>query len=232
MNNKQSALLNTAKNLGISILNIEEYKNKDSILSCKCNALGHNFTNSVEYLLKTNFECLECKLYDSSHIKDNIPFFLSLDAATYNTGISIFNKEGQLLSHKLFSIGKKNDFFERIKILKEEIDGIVKNFNIKCLILESVQLQTNAQLFMKLSMLQGVIRYDAINDLKIDLVTIAPDEWRSYNHVYGTKRDEQKKASIERVKKVCGIEVGDDEADSICLGYCGVYKYYNNSPED
>ena len=40
------------------------------------------------------------------------PFFLALDAASYVTGMSIFNKEGQLLGHKTVSIDKKKIFYK------------------------------------------------------------------------------------------------------------------------
>ena len=57
MNNKQNNLYLLAKGLGVSILNIEDYHNKDSELICKC-SFGHEIEHPVEYLLKTNFECL------------------------------------------------------------------------------------------------------------------------------------------------------------------------------
>ncbi len=54
------------------------------------------------------------------------------------------------------------------------------------------------------------------------------DEWRSYNHIYGTKRPEQKLAAIERAKKIFKTDIPEDESESIFLGKYGISLYYKN----
>lgn len=228
---KQSNLLALAEKLGVSIMNIEDYQNKTSILQCKCKN-GHMITDTVDYLLKTNFECLDCLHVNAANVTNTTPFFLSLDAASYVTGMSIFNKEGQLLGHKTFSIDKKKDFFTRIAELKREIIKIIQENDIKCVILEDIQYQQNPVLFKKLAMLQGVIRYTIIEELQIDLITAMADEWRAFNHIYGVKRAEQKKAAIDRAIKIFHDEIPEDESESIFLGYYGINRYYANSCEE
>ena len=120
MNQKQSNLINYAKGLGVVIDDIENYTNKESIIHCRCKS-GHLIQGSIDYLLKTSFECLECEKEKQKNIVDTTPYFLSLDAATYTTGMSIFNKEGQLLGHKTFNVDKKKDYFTRLKLIIEEI---------------------------------------------------------------------------------------------------------------
>lgn len=232
MNNKQSNLCALAEKLGVNILNIENYQNKDSVLKCSCSSHGHIIEGTVDYLLKTNFECMECLHLNAVNVQDVTPFFLSLDAASYVSGMSLFNKAGQLLGHKTFSIDKKKDFFERVEELKREVTKIATENNIQCIILEDIQYQQNPVLFKKLAMLQGVLRYTIIKELDIDLITAMADEWRSYNHIYGTKRPEQKKAAIERAKAIFRDDIPEDESESIFLGYYGIHQYYNNSKED
>ena len=140
MNSKQEALVRLAQENGVTILNAEEYKNRDSIIKCKCNALGHIFEDTVTDMMRSNFQCFECFKYDAQHVKDRTPYFLALDAASYTTGMSIFNRDGQLLGHKAFVIEKKKDFFTRVKELRDEIVRIVKQDNIKCVILEEAKL--------------------------------------------------------------------------------------------
>lgn len=231
MNQKQSNLLTLATKLGVDILNIYDYQNKDSIIKCLCSSHGHIIENTVDYLLKTNFECIECMHLKAIDVTDTTPFFLSLDAASYVTGMSLFNKEGQLLGHKTFSIDKKKDFFERVEELKREIEKIVKENNIQCVILEDIQYQQNPILFKKLAMLQGVLRYTIINELKVQLITAMADEWRAYNHIYGVKRQDQKKAAIERAHAIFKDDIPEDESESIFLGYYGIYVY-NNEPQE
>ena len=232
MNNKQSNLCALAEKLGVNILNIENYQNKDSVLRCSCSSHGHIIEGTVDYLLKTNFECMECLHLNAVNVQDVTPFFLSLDAASYVSGMSLFNKAGQLLGHKTFSIDKKKDFFERVEELKREVIKIATENNIQCIILEDIQYQQNPVLFKKLAMLQGVLRYTIIKELDIDLITAMADEWRSYNHIYGTKRPEQKKAAMERAKAIFRDDIPEDESESIFLGYYGIHQFYNNSKED
>ena len=176
MSQKQTNLLNLANNLGIDILNIEDYANKDSVLSCKCKKYGHTISNSVDNLIKTGFECIECLSKNALNVQDIVPFFLSLDAASYVTGLSLFNKEGQMLSHSTISIDKKKLFFPRLKEIVEQIRQIIRDNNIQCVILEDIQYQQNPILFKKLAMLHGVLRYTIIEELDLPLITAMADE--------------------------------------------------------
>lgn len=232
MTTKQSNVYALARRLGINILNIDDYQNKDSILLCECCSHKHRYENSVDNLLKNNFECLECIHEHMKNIQDNKPFFLALDAATYVTGMSLFNKGGQLLAHKTFSIDKKKDFFTRIKELKEEVERIVTGNNIQCVILEDIQYQQNPALFKKLAMLQGVLRYTIIENLNIELITAMADEWRAFNHISGTKRQEQKQAAIDRAKLIFHDDIPEDESESIFLGLYGINRFYSNYVEE
>lgn len=227
MSQKQDSIKTFASSKNITVLNLDEYKNKDSVLTCEC-VNGHKLQASAEHLLKTGFECIECLALAESTITDTQPYFLALDAATYTTGMSIFNKEGQLLGHKTFSVDKKKDYFTRLKEIVQEIYNIIVKQDIQCVILEDCQYQQNPALFKKLAMLQGVIRYWVINVLDIELITAYPDEWRSYNNIFGTKRPEQKLAAIERARKIYHTEIPEDESESIFLGKYGVHQYYKN----
>ena len=60
INQKQSNLINYARGLGVVIDDIENYANKESVIHCRCGN-GHLIQGSIDYLLKTSFECLECE---------------------------------------------------------------------------------------------------------------------------------------------------------------------------
>ena len=111
---------------------------------------------------------------------------------------------------------------------KIEIIKIIQTNNIQCVILEDVQYQQNPVLFKKLAMLQGIIRFTIVKELKVQLITAMADEWRSYNHIYGTKRPIQKLAAIERSRKIFKTEIPEDESESIFLGMYGINQYYKN----
>lgn len=81
-------------------------------------------------------------------------------------------------------------------------------------------------------MLQGVLRYTIIEELGVQLITAMADEWRAYNHIYGGKRQEQKKAAIERAKAIFKDEIPEDESESIFLGYYGIHVYSEGPQEE
>lgn len=232
LNQKQNNLLTLAVNKGVEILNIADYQNKNSILTCRCVKGQHEFHNTVEMLLNTDFECIQCLQEEVRNVKDLTPFFLALDAASYVTGASIFNKEGQLLGHKTISLSKKELFFNRVHALKQEIDKIIQEQNIQCVILEDIQYQQNPILFKKLAMLQGVLRYTVIQEHGLPLITALADEWRSYNHIWGLKRQDQKKAAIERAHTIFQTDIPEDESESIFLGYYGIHLFNTNAQEE
>lgn len=232
LNQKQNNLLTLANGIGVDILNIQDYQNKESYLKCKCKKCGHIIEGSVETLLKVNFECLNCLSILASNVEDRKPFFLSLDAASYTTGMSIFNIKGQLLGHKTFNTNKKDDFLTRVKELRNEVIRLIKENEIKCVILEDIQYQQNPALFKKLAMLQGILRYAIVEELDIELITAMADEWRSYNHIFGGKRQEQKRAAMERARSIFHREIPEDESESIFLGYYGISRFNSNIIED
>jgi len=232
LNQKQNNLLTLAVSKGVEILNIADYQNKNSILTCRCIKGKHEFQDTVDGFLRTDFECIKCLQEEVRNVQDLTPFFLALDAASYVTGASIFNRQGQLLGHKTISLEKKKVFFDRVNDLKQEIDKIIKEQHIQCVILEDIQYQQNPILFKKLAMLQGVIRYDVIQEHHLPLITALADEWRAYNHIYGVKRQEQKQAAIERAHTIFQTDIPEDESESIFLGYYGIYLFNTEQLEE
>lgn len=231
MNQKQNSLYISAKEKGIEITNIEDYLNRDSILTCTCSN-KHTITNSVANLLKTDFECIGCLAMGECNISDSIPFFLSLDAATYVTGYALFNKQGQLLRHGTIEIEKRKDYFDRLAEIKQQIIDIIKDNGISCVILEDIQYQQNPELFKKLGMMHGLIRFTIIKELGIELITAMADEWRSFNNISGTKRPEQKKAAIEKAKLIYNDDISEDESEAIFLGKYGIDLFKRNKTEE
>ena len=76
------------------------------------------------------------------------------------------------------------------------------------------------------------MRFAIIEELKIDLITAMADEWRAYNHIYGSKRAEQKEAAINRAHLIFHDDIPEDESESIFLGYYGINRYYDRRPEE
>jgi Holliday junction resolvasome RuvABC endonuclease subunit len=224
MTQKQSNLLSFLEHKAFTVKNIEDYKNKNSILKVQC-PNGHSFAATVDVLLKTNLECLMCLKNEAAEISKLPPFFLAVDAATYSTGLAFFDRKGNLLGHQMFVVDKKVTYFDRLSRIKEEIIRLIKENKIKCVILEDIQYQQNPALFKKLAMLQGVLRFAIVKEAQIELVTALADEWRSFNNILGQKRAEQKEAAKKRGKIIFQKDISEDEVEAIFLGLYGINKY-------
>lgn len=83
---------------------------------------------------------------------------------------------------------------------------------------EDIQNQANNETYKKLAYCQSAIYlWCYFNDIHCS--TLGPSHWRSVlGGNFGRKREEQKKAAIEYVRRACNKEVSSDEADAICIG--------------
>ena len=224
LNKKQEKIILAARDRQCEILNIQDYKDKQSLITYKC-ARGHENTKTVETIQKQNFECVECLSHFHLSVTNTAPYYLSLDAATYVTGYALFNKEGQKITNGVITIPKKTEYYERLRILKESILEIIYKNNVKVVILEDVQYQFNPVLFKKLSMMQGYIRMGIIKEAHRPLVTAMANEWRSYNNIISQKRKPQKADAISRAIAIFKEQYTEDESEAILLGMYGIYKY-------
>lgn len=86
----------------------------------------------------------------------------------------------------------------------------------------------NPQVQRMLTMIVGAIMGYCIEH-NIVYNEMRPTEWRKYSkkrdEKLPRKREDLKKWSVSRVKELYGIDVSDDESDSILLGYAYVNKY-------
>ncbi len=153
---------------------------------------------------------------------------LALDASTHNTGWSIFNNK-ELKEYGYFS-ASSIDLIKRIyKMITELNDLLLKN-QINIIVLEEVrpELGKNMQTYKALMYLQAAIIFlvhEHFSSIKVEFIN--PSEWRKICGIQtgrGIKRKELKQADINFVKEIYDIDVNDDEADAIGIGYAYVSK--------
>lgn len=106
---------------------------------------------------------------------------------------------------------------ERMKEMNDYIIALIDNVNPDYIVFENVQFQNNYGTFQQLSQLQGVIMAYLFK-INIGFTIIEPTAWKSCCKIKGRKREEQKANTIIYVKEKYGIDVTEDEADSIGIG--------------
>lgn len=138
---------------------------------------------------------------------------LALDQSTRCTGWCLMQDKQYKSSGVLF-VENLDDTIERMKLMYEEIKKIIKEVKPDVVMIEDVQYQQNIQALKTLSQLQGIIMA-YLYDLNIPFYIIPSTGWKSYCKIKGKKREEQKKNTQKYVKNTYGLDVSEDEADSI-----------------
>lgn len=150
---------------------------------------------------------------------------LAIDQAR-NGAWSIFDsKTSALLEHGTFSFDvKKYTFPEAVLQIEQLIYSLIKQYKIRYVAIEDIQLRVNAQSFKKLAQLQGVL-VNLCEKHKLHYGLVAPTRWQTYCKEYYTAKDKERKFANTKELSTCyvsdvfALETSNDNlADAICIG--------------
>ena len=158
---------------------------------------------------------------------------LALDQATYTTGLTVLSN-GKIVKVSHFEcVG--NDLGDRLEQLRNNIQRLIKEYNIDEVVFEDIQLQdvngskeTGIKTFKMLAEAFGVV-HELLTELKIKYSIAQPIKWKAHFKIAGKGRTQEKKMAQAYVKKTYNITCTEDEADSLCIAY---YHYDNNNAFD
>lgn len=149
---------------------------------------------------------------------------LSLDLSSKSSGWAIF-KDSMLIDSGCVT-SSSTDLMKRINVMKDGIKTIVEKYNPDKVVAEEVRPENgmqNVKTHRALMWVQAAIAlmlYDY--NKKIELELIYPSSWRAAIGIKtgrGIKRTSLKEKDIQFVKENYNLDVNDDEADAICIGY-------------
>ena len=150
---------------------------------------------------------------------------LSLDLSTKSSGWAIF-EDGLLKDYGCIT-SSSTDLLKRINVMIDGFNEILQKHNdINKVIAEEVRPENglqNIKTHRALMWLQGGIALAlyAFNK-KLELELIYPSSWRSSIGIKtgrGVRRSSLKEKDIQFVKENYNLDVNDDVADAICIGY-------------
>lgn len=160
---------------------------------------------------------------------------LTLDLSTKSTGYS-FWENNKLVDYGLIT-ASSTDLIKRIHKIVDELSKTIKEKSANCIIenviVEEVRPENglqNIQTHRALMWLQGAVAAMLHDEYGLSLTYIYPNEWRSHCGIKtgaGIKRESLKKKDIEFVKENFNIDVNDDIADAIGIGYGYLHKQNN-----
>ncbi len=149
---------------------------------------------------------------------------IALDMSTKSTGYAIY-KHNKLVQYNYIT-ATSNDLFNRIKVMLNAINKLLEqNPDLEYVIMQQVRQEgfVNVKTYKALMYLQGCVQmiiHQKFKHLQTDF--LYPSSWRKVCKIKqgrGVQRKQQKQLDIQWVKQNFNIEVNDDIADAIGIGY-------------
>lgn len=154
---------------------------------------------------------------------------IAIDASTKSTGIAIYKHNK--LEYIDCVTASSTDLFSRIKVMVDNIKQLLsKNLDIAYLVLEQVRQDNfvNVKTYKALMYLQGCIAMMVHQNFKhITVDFMYPSQWRKVCKIKqgrGVQRQAQKLNDINWVKENFNLDVNDDIADAIGIGFAYINK--------
>jgi Holliday junction resolvasome RuvABC endonuclease subunit len=148
---------------------------------------------------------------------------VGIDGSTKSTGICEF-VDGKYIKHTLIDCHKEKDAMKRIPMMANKICKYLDEIDdIDVIIMERSILKANIDTLQKLSNLAGAIMLYAYRR-GIKFENPVPSVWRKkigLEQSKNVKREALKLEAIKAVKQEYGLDVSDDEAESILLARSG-----------
>lgn len=150
---------------------------------------------------------------------------ISIDSSSSKTGWTYFEnaqyKKSGVIDFDTNECKKKykGNSDKRIEDMCLAIINLLKEYKPDIIVIEKLNVGRNMVAVRCLSKVIGVVYcYSILNDCFY--YEIQTSQWRSQIGIQAKnrKRDEFKQLAVEYVKNTLGIDVMDDEADSICAG--------------
>ena len=157
---------------------------------------------------------------------------MAIDASTKSSGCAIFNDKKLETYYCLTA--SSSDLINRINKIITELEQILQKHPVEKIILEEVRPEgglQNIKTHKALMYLQAAIVFlvhERFKNIEIDY--IYPNEWRKICGIKtgaSVRREILKSKDIAFVKQFYGIDVNDDIADAIGIGYAYVNKLNN-----
>ena len=148
---------------------------------------------------------------------------MALDQSTKITGYSVWENNNLVDYGVLEANTKEKNPVERMYQMYFLVKDLINKLQPNFVSIEGVQFQNNFATYGKLSQVQGII-ISILFNINVPFIIVEPSVWKSFCGIKGRKRVEQKANTIVMVKDKFDIEVSEDIADAIGIGYYTVNK--------
>ena len=145
---------------------------------------------------------------------------ISIDPGYERVGIAVLEKNSgreELIFSECFKTLATEKHEERLKLISEEIEKIIKKYKPETLAIETLFFKTNAKTVMKVSEARGVILYTAAR-CALTVKEFTPLQIKVAVTGYGKSDKSQTTEMVKRLIKIPKPIKYDDEYDAIACG--------------
>lgn len=149
---------------------------------------------------------------------------MSLDISTKSTGVAFFDTDTKELLHYECVAASSPNVYNRIEKITNRIEELVKEYKPEICISEEPEpafVKNNIDVYRKLTFIHGAICL-MLNHYKLTMELITSSAWRKKVGIKtgrGITRSVLKQEDVKKTKELFNLDVNDDIADAILMGY-------------
>jgi crossover junction endodeoxyribonuclease RuvC len=151
---------------------------------------------------------------------------LGIDPGLRYCGFGIAQKIGQkviLLDYGLLQMSSSQSLVERVGIFYRHYDELIRKYQVDTVILETPFLGKNAQNFLKLGYLRGIL-YLLADQHKLTILEFTPKQVKLAITGYGSADKAQVARVIQQLFPKMSAPKRDDVTDALAVTLCGVWQ--------
>ncbi len=145
---------------------------------------------------------------------------LGIDPGYERLGIAVLEKHNKAKEKVIFSECFKTDanlpFPERLKLIGNEVQNIIKKFKPEVLSIETLFLTNNQKTVMHVAEVRGVVIYEAIN-AGLKIFEASPPQIKIATTGYGKADKNQIIKMVKMLVEIDNNKKSDDELDAIAI---------------
>ena len=157
---------------------------------------------------------------------------LGIDPGYERVGMAVIEKEGDsketLLYSNCFKTKKELLFNERLFLIGDEINKIIRQFKPRILAIESLFFNTNQKTALLVSEARGVIIYEAKRN-NLEIYEYTPLQIKNAVTGYGRASKNQVDTMIRQLISIPKTTKQDDEVDAIATALTCLASYKNEN---
>ena len=150
---------------------------------------------------------------------------LGIDPGFERLGIAVLekntgDKRENVIFSECFKTSAKLEFADRLKLIGEQVQMIIKKYKPEVLAIETLFLTTNQKTVMHVAEARGVVIYEAIK-AGLKIFEASPPQIKIATTGYGKADKEQVMRMVKMLVNIDNSKKSDDELDAIATALTG-----------